>query len=270
MKIVTKTELSAKDIESLIKGELLAIRIPNFSTPDTCRKLSNVVTSDTGRINYKHDLIQKDGSIKTLDYGVETPSIPFTWVAMEPDNLSLLEQYLTVSEKQQSRINVAIGFDENPVRRCIGQLAKAWHHGIEIARHKGRLLHPGLLRLTLPNAVTLNDSPHIDSLLHPSFNQSAQLSMNIYLSTPEHGGELIVWDIPPLLTENCKTFETDDNMRKILQKKPCYKIRPEEGELILINTRIPHAVSTFQNGCRVSQQAFIGVKDSHSPLYVWS
>merc|ERR1719436_459860 len=95
-----------------------------------------------------------------------------------------------------------------------------------------------------------------------------QFAANVYLDVPERGGELEIWDVEPL---SCDAIVQLDQSKDIRSQLPTdsIKVRPVKGDLLLFNTRRPHAVCPFPNGTRTSMQTFIGCNDD-KPLILWN
>ena len=107
------------------------------------------------------------------------------------------------------------------------------------------------------------------------------LSSNIYLDVPQGGGELSIWNIRldsslssnPLyqLIASPETFGSE--LQQIIHRgipRPLV-IKPNPGDLVILDTSRPHAVAGFERGRRISIQTFIrpeGKPDQH--LLLWS
>lgn len=269
MKIVVSPTLREEHIRALIRGDILAVRISEYCSEKESHRLSELAINHQNPINYKHDVVGPDGRIEERDYRVQTPAIPFTWVLTHTDNPNIFSEYLKSTRRQKKLIERALNEQPSPVDRLMQDFEQAWPHGSEVATHQDTRIFPGLLRVTLANAKRLQEEPHIDSIQVP-FNQAGQLSANIYLVVPEAGGELMVWDTAPLSANDAKIFETGGNIKEILATSDCYLLKPQKGDLIIINTRIPHAVTTFNIGNRVTQQTFIGLEHPGGPMLFWS
>src|SRR5262245_51389462 len=134
-----------------------------------------------------------------------------------------------------------------------------------VAAFEGRKMFVGIGRITAPEKTVLEEQPHFDSL-PPDLTLDGQFSANVYLKVPEHGGELDVWNHPTLSPDEIHDDQLGRDWRSMLP--PPIRIRPAVGDLILINTRKPHAVCSFARGERVSIQCFIGYKRGRS-LALW-
>ncbi|MBU5234444.1 hypothetical protein, partial [Vibrio cholerae] len=66
--------------------------------------------------------------------------------------------------------------------------------------------------------------------------------------------------------DEVQRFEGAQLPEECLQKP--LRIRTHQNELVLINTRRPHAICGFDSGKRVSMQSFIGYTHGE-PFYFW-
>ena len=64
-------------------------------------------------------------------------------------------------------------------------------------------------------------------------------------------------------------MELSFNENVVKDEKEVVEILPQEGDLILFNTRRPHAVTRFFGSFRITIQTFIGYKTGE-PLYMWN
>lgn len=98
----------------------------------------------------------------------------------------------------------------------------------------------------------------------------AQLSWNLYLSTPRAGGELIVHELlggPDV--EHLKMGSTpyyDLSSRNDVRR---YQYEPSVGDLVLFNSRCFHEVLPSEAGTRFTQSSFIGLLDNDRVIF-WS
>ena len=86
------------------------------------------------------------------------------------------------------------------------------------------------------------------------------------LSHPR-GGELEVLKAPAFTHEEVTARPKDHDWST--EGEESIYIKPECGDLVLINTRRPHATKTFDSGSRVAVASFIGYNPGE-PLQFWS
>lgn len=105
----------------------------------------------------------------------------------------------------------------------------------------------GIIRVMFPETAHLSETvPHVDCLPRSIAELQQQFSANIYLETPPSGGELIIWDTQAFSYDQVQRFEGAQLPEQCLQKP--LRIRPRQNELVLINTRRPHAICGFDSG----------------------
>lgn len=122
----------------------------------------------------------------------------------------------------------------------------------------------GIMRIMRPETSYLGEyEPHFDHLPSCEFKLQKQLAANIYLQVPSCKGELEIWH-----TTECK--ETDvppKHWRNMLGQSELYK--PNVGDLVIINTRLPHAIRGFDDSMRISTNCFVGYNEGE-PLHLWN
>jgi hypothetical protein len=151
----------------------------------------------------------------------------------------------------------------------------------------------GIVRLYLPDDARqlatdgLAAAPRgDDGYLHIDCIQGQEQQMftsNIYLDMPDAGGELVLYNMPPIVVAAESYLQS---YWELLRNFPVYSVlidslsqlntvaghvrraierrlpaplvlRPEPGDLILFNPGAPHSVRDLPQGCRVSIQSFL-------------
>jgi hypothetical protein len=122
----------------------------------------------------------------------------------------------------------------------------------------------GIGRITKASLSHLSaDEPHFDALPERYLKLDSQFAANIYLKVPTSGGELEVWDVPPMKP----LAVVPKNWRSSLPQS--IKIKPNVGDLVIFNCRRPHAICSFSGEDRVTVQMFIGLQENQ-PLQLWN
>jgi len=142
------------------------------------------------------------------------------------------------------------------------------NYGANVAVFEEKKMFVGIGRvMRADGSVNSELQPHFDSLPPDFFPLDGQFSANVYLKVPESGGELEVWNVPPIPANEIVDSDPNKDWRKELPNS--IKIKPNVGDLIMINTRRAHAIRRFDEGIRVTIQCFIGYKKD-KPLYLWN
>jgi 2OG-Fe(II) oxygenase superfamily len=151
-----------------------------------------------------------------------------------------------------------------PIDKLRLELDEQFDEGASVASFQGRKMLTGIARITRAASSHLSaEQPHFDALPEKYARLDAQLAANIYLQVPGAGGELEIWDVPPLHPMS----QVPDDWRAMLPGS--IKIRPQQGELIIFNCRRPHAVGEFTGTDRVTAQTFIGWQ-KEAGLQLWN
>jgi hypothetical protein len=240
---------------TLLKGDCVALRIPKFCPEGVARALAQEIVTSTARQNYHHEVKNPDGSIKELlDYNVDRVG-PVRNRLFGPDTRR--EHWLEYSQEGRALMErfrqIAAPHGSHPVDTLMSALSAAWPYGagfdfvapgIEAYAGVGRFTRPGL-------KTRLSEEPHKDSLPeHIAY--PVQLGINVYLSVPERGGELVVWD------------EQDGRATTKV-----WEIRPRLGDLIIVRTSNFHSVNGFDSADRTTISCFGGMRHD-GPIRLWS
>jgi hypothetical protein len=176
-----------------------------------------------------------------------------------------------------------------PADRLEAELRETWPGGAVIGRWLGHKMRPAMMRVMQGGVNDMLASPahglgyiHTDGsfYLRPSYGM---FSANIYLKLPEEGGALCVWGVNLgsernwhdylrnrlllLLSDHFFDPEWQIKLRRLLPAP--YIIRPEPGDLIIINSGRLHSVVPLNCGNRVTIQTFISASGA-GPLAIFS
>jgi hypothetical protein len=267
-------ELNCTSLEKLFKKEVLAIHIPNFVSRELCAKIYKNIESDlSSNIWENTDMFQ--------GYGLP---VNYMFGPTANECVNYFSQVLPIIRKLRS-----ISGGISPVDKLRLELDEIWPDGSKITNSNPfkRKAFVGLTRLMRPEGLVGNETKknglvHIDGPLN-SNSESGTYSSNIYIKTPSDGGELCLWDISltknnseklkklEKLLENAFDRKYREEIQSLLQNilpNPIV-IKPEIGDLILLNSCQPHAVKGFQTGVRLSMQTFIHFENG-KPLELYS
>lgn len=260
--ILEKSKLSKQDVLDLTKGKILALRIHPFINEETCKRWQAPLESSTNLSRYSN----------ALDVSVNR--IGMTLFETE-NNPKKLNDYFK-SAKNTFNIIDKLLYGDNPIRDIQRGINTIWEKGSMPEQLDGVNMNPGIIRSFEPD-MEGGLPPHMDTLIkdiptHTSFRKmSCQLAANLYINTPEQGGELEIWDYSPSL-EVLKTLQTGKHdfidSNKIPNKS--ILIQPRIGELILFRSSCIHAVRPIVGGMRTTASCFIGFYDENRPLTVWA
>jgi len=258
----TKESLCQHDLNSLFRGDILALRIKNFVSAEESSKLSTRIIRAAGFDHYS--IAQELGIFRTGISFFETTGDPAKRGRYHVQALSSVHQVRKICSPYQVPLDL---FHLN--------LEEIWPEGAHIEKIEGRKMQPGTIRLfrgdmenTLP--------PHQDILIREAPNSLraqemiTQLAVNIYLKTPQKGGELELWDLR--LTEDEFAYyrnHTHDFIERERLPNISVKIKPEPGELIMFQSPKVHSVHACQSDVRLAMSCFVGYYGEDKPLSYW-
>lgn len=267
-RIKTVDHITHDILTQMFNQDLLAIRVPNYIEPTLCDELSRWFIEAKDLECYHHD-VTVDGNISYLDCGVDRLGVSYNITFGKDKNSAEYQRYYDAALSTIHEIRNACHGRLSPIDKFRLEIDENWTYGARIASFDKKNMTLGIGRvMKRPEKSYMTEiQPHID-LLPPNISDiTEQYSMNIYLSLPTFGGELELWDVPPIPTNETLLMSSDYNWRS--EYPDSILITPTKGELILINTRRPHAIRAFSSGDRVTQQCFVGLKEDHS-IVLWS
>jgi 2OG-Fe(II) oxygenase superfamily len=256
------------DLLNLLKGEILVLRIPNYYPLKEAAVISEKMIQQESLQRYH----------RAPDVGVKRTGITF----FETNgSLDMLERYYQEAPVLISQLRQVCSPYLSPIDKLRLELADIWLVGASIENVHNRRMLAGIARafehgFELPPHQDILYRDILDSPI-PSIdifeNLTTQLSSNIYLRTPETGGELEVWDLKPSWLDQQSIRDQEYKYEGIIDRSslPPAKvvIKPEVGELILFDSGCVHAVCA-SSGSRVSMSMFIGYRSQNKPLTYWS
>lgn len=261
-KIICAQQLSLELLAALFNNEIIALRITDFCQTEICENLSNWFMQHQSISNYNHEEHDKEKTIYQY-YGVQRVGIPYNVTYQDADKKAqYYEQALPAIRQVRHSCQPYL----SPMDHLRLELDEIWQHGANIAVFENKKMFVGIGRIMQEHTSYLSEmTPHIDMLPENFACVDGQFAANIYLSIPEQGGELEIWDMPPASKTNDINITStwrDEYPTSVL-------IKPESGELILMNTRRPHAIRSFKGKTRISIQCFLAYNKQQA-LQLWN
>lgn len=222
---------------------------------------------DTATLEHYGHETYEEGRVVQHFYGVHRWGTPFNSTYGKAAGGDAQEKYYADAARMRGLIDSLCAPQKPPIQQLMEQFQALWPQGATAAAFQGQAMFCGIIRVMFPETAHLSETvPHVDCLPRTIAELQHQFSANIYLQTPPSGGELIIWDTQAFSYDEVKRFEGAQLPEQCLQKP--LRIRPRQNELVLINTRRPHAICGFDSGTRVSMQSFIGY-NAGEPFYFW-
>ncbi|MBA2653894.1 MAG: 2OG-Fe(II) oxygenase [Gammaproteobacteria bacterium] len=260
-KIITTDKINESVLQQLFSDSICAVRISNFCGASLCKRLAKYFLNNENITQYNYVQKTKDG-IKSTYFGVDRVGIPYN----STYGTSTAKYYLEALNGIKRFREAAEPF-LSPIDQLRLELDENWPSSANLANFSGKKMFVGIGRIMAAKTSLLSElQPHCDSVPADYANLMGQFAANVYLSVPSSGGELEIWDVEPLPTSDIHTT-TPTNWRSELSQS--ISLKPNLGDLIIFNSRRPHAITQFKNGRRVTVQCFIGLNQNRS-LSLWT
>lgn len=265
-KILTLDKLDLASLKAFFSNKICAIRVPNYADTQLCDRLTNWFLNNKIE-EYEHE-VRDDKGVRYLKYGVGRVGVAYNTTYNKAANSPEIQKYYNEALPGIRSLRDAMAPNLSPIDKLRLELDELWPNNASVAAFEGKKMFVGIGRIMIPETSHLAEAqPHFDSVPEKLSMLSGQFSANIYLTLPPSGGELEIWDIPPLPISEIDNADINKDWRSNLPQS--LLIKPEKGELILINTRRAHAVRKFDKGERATVQCFIGLKADNS-LVFWN
>lgn len=261
---ISKT-LKADDLSLLAQGKLCAIIIPDYYPEELCDAVANNL------INHpEHGSYYSDGHAPDVA-NVGRVGVSYFEVSNNPE---LVKNYHAQAIEMTNKLRKIFEPYYSPIDRLRLDLQEIWPAGANLETLKGEKMFVGLCRTVEPNKEFL---PHQDVFewdapgVIEARSLKGQIACNIYLHMDKEGGELELWAEDYTREEaNAIRLANSYGMNKDRMKTPSCRIKPKIGDLVLFNSRRPHAVAASKSTYRMSVSCFIGYRGEHMPLTNWS
>jgi hypothetical protein len=258
--------LQQGDLADLIAGKTFILVVKNFVS-EACRQAIEGFVRNARTEPYTYT-VQEAGKPKHVYVGVDRIGTPFNSTLGKTDREQFQRAYYesALPNIQTMRRNFLPYL--SPIDRLRLELDEIWPSGAQIAAFEGKKMFVGIFRVMAPELSGGSaDHPHFDALPRQICSLDAQIAANIYISVPPSGGELEVWTLDPLTPED-RLEDVDGKPWRLSAPLPI-QYKPEATDLVLFNSRRPHAVRAFSGRPRVSMQCFIGHR-ANAPLVLWN
>ena len=255
------TQLTYQSLQDLCNGDILVIKVANYYSSLACEKIL-------------HNLDRDQGGAERYDNAPELDIYRLGMAYFETRfNKSLLDTYFSSAEKFNEAVEDICYPHATPLEKFVNDIDELWPSGATVQTLENKDMMPGLLRIILQNQLfpphqdlLTRDVPNLPKNEHPI----SQLAVNVYLRNFEEGGELEIWDYAPD-DEEVKYLYTGDHDFIDTDKIPVgsLKIKPEAGDLIIIQSSKLHSVLPGKGGNRVAFSCFNAYRGEDKPLTYW-
>jgi|SRR5581483_11359076 len=252
------TELLASDVLDLVEGRCSAIRIKHYYPDEECRE---VLRRILGSVDPKRESPSKIYLTNVTPF--------YNTIGNAAAQKLYFENSLNAVRALRHLCSPLL----SPVDAVRLDLEEMWPEGCDLMKMNGQNMFFGITRIWQTGSEGL---PHQD-LLQRELDDAVvgglqgQMGLNIYLETADEGGELEVWDY----------YVSEDQMRsqgvmgsygynRATLPEPACVLKPERGDLILINTVHVHAIAKIHRGRRTTLSGFVGFWGRDEKLTLWT
>jgi hypothetical protein len=262
--IITTDQINESDLKKLFDNDICILQIKKFCASPLCEQLSEWFKTSERLTQYPY-VMKREETVKTIYYGVDRVGVPYNSTYGDSKQK---EKYYAEALSGIRALRANSYPHLSPIDRLRVELDENWAPGANLANFEGKKMFVGIGRIMKPELSHLSEyQPHWDSVPTQYAALQGQFSANIYLSVPDQGGELEIWDIEPLPTSVIHNTDTERDWRAELPVS--ITLKPEQGDLLLFNTRRPHAITKFIGKTRIAAQCFIGLNLDNS-LSMWT
>ncbi len=266
--IIIEKSLKLNHIKDILEGTSLILCVRDYCHQKTIAQLADWIETNEKLDPCPHEH-RNDNEIEYVYYGVDTVGASYNITYWKNPDSEEYARYYDVAKTYHSNIRSACFPFLNPFDNFRLELDEVWPKRVGLANFDNHeKMIAGLARLVIAGKdVLVSKQPHCDSVPREKVNLKKQFAANIYLDVPNIGGELEIWDVPPLSLDEIERISPTEDLRSALPPSTTFK--PEKGDLIIFNARKPHAIKSFLKGRRITLQGFLGFHEDDS-ISIWS
>ena len=263
------TELDASQLDTMSRGEALAIHVRSFFDPAVAARVA-------GSLRAEHRELWHLGPYRTdMSYLYGVP------MQVAGKSAASLAAYYDDAVPTMRRIRALFAPNPSPIDKLRLELDELWPAGAMIHHDGGCKRIAGLLRAMrcedlIEGRAAVDGACHIDD----EGMGPRQCSALLYLQVPDTGGELSIWNIKPdprnaknglfaLIAKKAFVQGAQEIIHEVLGP-PSHVIRGQPGDLVIFDTARPHAVRGFATGSRLAIQTFVEMAQPKEPLLLSS
>lgn len=257
--VLIRDRLREDDLLALMAGEIVAIRIKDYFPAHRCAEIADRLVAS--RLYGRYINANAIGRVGQAFF--ESQADEKSRARYERDATEWIKE---LRERCDPYLT--------PVDKFRLELDEAWTAGARVATMGQRKMFAGLARHFAEGSEA---EPHQDVFAWDAPGKpeamalKGQLAWNTYLTIPEKGGELVLWDVALSREQyDRQRVPKSYGVGRETLPEPVAVLKPEQGEMILFNAGRVHAVAKIEVGSRVTWSAFVGYAAEEYPLIIWS
>ncbi|MDP6708378.1 MAG: 2OG-Fe(II) oxygenase [Alphaproteobacteria bacterium] len=260
--------LDAENLQALFDNEIPAIRIPGFATAAECRAFAAALR--------KCELHVVKGATDYSAPAFEAQRIAFIGLTQYEFKYRPMDDYLDAAEAARAEVAPVFGQSFDPVQRMMERLRALVGGCVEIARDRGGRRYSATIIRSSNEGLALHAdfAPYQAPQLTVAASD-AQLAWNFYAEVPgSEGGHTTLYDRPWSWqrTAEAEIAENYPLARAQVAGADSFTFEPQEGEVVMFNSRNPHEVvpvAAPDGKDRIAMATFIG-RMPGGDLHLWS
>lgn len=255
--LIEADALTLEGLHALIHRDTLVLRVPGFIDAEACQAISRGLKA-TGYTDY-----------------LNAPSVGRIGMSYfeTARKQEIVDHYFATALANIHVLRDACAPRPCPIDTLRLLLDEVWPAGAGLQTLYGKKMFVGLSRCMKPGIPLLAhhdmfgrhapNTPEAASLI-------SQFGVNVYVDVPEEGGELAMWMKEISDAEFLELRGSHYGVPLELMDKPDFKVKPQNGDLILFNARKMHAVLAGDGCDRLTLSGFVGYRGEDERLTVWS
>lgn len=248
--VVTTDHLDKDLLIALRKERIAAVRIADFCDPEARKRIADMLVRHPERTNYRVRWATQnpDGGVRPGDGFTATDSDRVGPVDTIPEGAATSDRVVEAMREFRTAAAPAL----SPIDRLRLELDEIAPRGAGLYRKRRRLSVAGVGRVM--------DSS--GELVHADTGRRNCLTANVYLRMPVDGGGTRIWKHDGAYRDSPQSYLFRPG--EIPEATPCCLVEPGEGDLVVWNPALPHAVRPFEDAPRLSMQTWLLFEDGET------
>jgi hypothetical protein len=245
--LLTVDQLDVDSLVALREERVAAVRVAGFCDREARERLTGLLARHAERTNYRVRWASRDAAGGVLP-GRELSETDVDRVGPVDTAPEVADDSMGVVAAMRE-IRAAAAPALAPIDRLRLELDEIAPRGAGLYRKDGRPSVAGVGRVMEASG----------ELVHADTGRRNCLTANVYLRMPREGGGTRIWRHDGEYRRSCQSYLFEKG--EIPQTAPCCLVEPAEGDLVVWNPALPHAVQPFDDPPRLTFQTWLLFED---------